>query len=366
MDIEALKKLIASSSEEVDHLEKLASKLSLTEYNELKRTVLRKFIRNESSIDHLVTYNTHTHEISRLLEMADESWFIEAINLYLDNFHAALNCDKKRVISIIEEDYDSIHQGLNAYHDAFFISNINNKMKLRHFARASFRQLGDALEGTHKHYVALFFKIMQLVPSNDLQLLKNNSFGNVISSLCKFEPLQFIYHHALFDVPFSQWRNISQHSSYRVDINKDEITCTYGSRNQNTKVITKRELEYIMVISDRVHSIHKIALDFMIVELLNEINLAGGIDEISMETIVGDITSNLSASGFPVRRVRKNGFEMTFESTDRYNKNKAGFADALYQVSCIAKLLQEKGVTPIFSLFSDAGKKITEGKFASS
>jgi hypothetical protein len=367
MNIEELNKVVEASNNEVEHLSLHAEKLSASELIELKKSVLRKYIKNESAIENLVKVNTHTWEISVLLEMDGEEWFTNAVTFLMQEFFEAVEFDKNKVIKIIEDTYPDIHEALTAYHDSFFLQNINRNMKLRHFTRACFRQLGDGIEGTLKPHVRTLFEVLNVNPQNKLQTNNGKvSFGGMITQLCNFEYLKVIYSNALFEVPLSQWRNIAQHASYKVDINTDKITCVYGNKNQHEIIVDSTQLEYLMVIIDKVQTIQKIAVSFMSMELIDEINLSkhlgNSLNNITFETIVGDISLNLSASGFPIQKVRKKGSNWYFESVDHNGKGKQGYATALYSVAGISALMQEKGITPIYVLFSKNGIKLTEAK----
>lgn len=354
-----LERIVASSYDEVDILEELASTLSENEFYNLKKSVLSRFIQNEQILDPKIV-NCHTWEISMILKMSNEPWFSQGLTSLIQEFRETIELDKDNFIKTLENSYIDIHEALNSYHDAFFLENIRKDAKLRHFARSCFRQIGDTLESTFKPYVSMIYELLKIGGKIQVITSKKQNFGDFVSSLTSIDYLENIYIDELQGISLSQWRNISQHSSYQVDENTNTITCSYA--NNKSKTLTPLDLEQLMFKLDEVHDFHKIAIDFIILELIHEVNLNFGLEHLSFETLIGDISSTLATYQYPVIEIIKDGEKFKFIVLDKNGGLKDGFINALQQVSAQIYMLTEKDVTPLFGLYSVSGKKIAEGK----
>lgn len=354
-----LDQIVTSSYNEVDILEELGRTMSENEFYNLKKSVLSTFVQNEQILEPKIV-NFHTWEISMILKMSNEPWFSQGLTSLIREFNEIIELDKENFIKILENDYMSIHEALNSYHDAFFLENIRKDTKLRHFTRSCFRQIGDTLESTFKPYVSMIYKLLKAGGKVQEITSKRKNFGDYVSSLTSIDYLEKIYINELQGISLSQWRNISQHSSYQVDENTNSIVCSYA--NNKSKTLTSLDLERLMIKLDEIHAFHKIAIDLIMLELTPEVNLNFELEHLSFETLTGDISSTLATYQYPVIEIIKDEKKIKFVVLDKNGRLKDGFINALQQVSAQIYMLTEKGVTPLFGLYSASGKKIAEGK----
>lgn len=355
-----LNRIVFSSHEEVDFLKMLADDLSENEFYNLKKSVLAKFIQNKQILDFILKTNLCTWEISTILKKSSDDWFIQGLYSLLQDLKEAYATDKSSFIKIIEDDYAHIHEALNSYHDTYFLENISNEARLRHFSRSCFRQIGDTLEATFKPYLTMIYNLLKIGNKVNIITSRNPNFGDFVSTLTLIDYLKTIYIDELKGITLNQWRNISQHSSYQVDEEANTVICTYG--NNKSITLTPLEIEQLMLKLDEIHALHKIVIDFILFEFTNEINLNSELKHLSIETIIADICSTLATYQYPVIEIIKEEETYKFVVCDKNDNLKPEFIKALNQVTAQIFMLKEKDISPLFCLYSVSGNKIAEGK----
>ncbi|MDR9425714.1 MAG: hypothetical protein RI567_10585 [Marinobacter sp.] len=356
---EDLNKLVPSASLEVDELNRLAADLSPEAFISLKRSILQRYISDFDVIENILKVNSHTWEVASIIKLEKEDWFKEGLAFLIEAFRLSKRERKADLIDLLESGYPSIHEALNSYHDAFFLLNINEKSKLRHFARSCFRQMGDSIEATHKPYIELISNLVAIYRNLDGSH-KKTSFGGNVSRLTEVDLFRKIYVDRLNGVPINQWRNICQHSSYQTIPESNQVKCDYGKDKEI--ILDKNEILFLMSRLDQLHTLHKIAIDFMVLDLSSELDLGVNLGMISMETIIGDLCSTLSTLQYPITEIKNEKKKLKISVVDRQGAGKKGLQYAMTQVSMLLIMLHKKGFSPIFGLYSKSGTKITEAR----
>jgi hypothetical protein len=351
-----------ASVDDVKFLMDLKSKMSDGDFYNLTFETLYQFIENEEIVRKLLEVATHTWEISVILEMESESWFSETLLYLSKSFRALMLKDKAKAVLIINNIYPRIHESLACWHDAFFLQNHDESDNPRHIARACFRMLGDTIESVHAPHIEFIYKMLVNLESVQIHGRPESvSFGKEISNLIEIEIFEKIYKQHLFGVSFSQWRNIANHSSYRYDSKSKVIICNYGSNNSQTIKITIDELIQLMNKLNQLQALHKIAVDFFIVEFMHEVDFKSMTNvELSLETIIGQIGNNLGLNGYKILSTQHILGNLMFKLEDSNSNGSSGLREVFPMLHNYLAMLYEKGMSPVFELFDLKGNKLTE------
>lgn len=101
-------------------------------------------------------------------------------------------------------------------------------MNLDEYAFELFRNIGGLIESTLQPYLKEFYCLTCI--SNGIPVsadtAQNEDFGRVIAKLEKMIPLPNLVAPAPWGLRLNQWRNISQHHTYKVV--EDKIVAEYG------------------------------------------------------------------------------------------------------------------------------------------
>lgn len=358
---EVLEQIVYSSQEEVSFLEELSNKLSGEEFYNLKKSTIEKFVNNDDMVNFVLERNLFTWEISTILEKSDNEIFSNTLEYLVSDLRESFLINKKKSVEVFENYYEDVHEALNAYHDSFFIHNIRDNGRLRHYVRTCFRHIGDTLEASFKPYIIILYNL--LIAGEHIKAFVSRrppAFGDYLTHLIDIDYLKRIYIDELKGISLSQWRNICQHSSYKVDEESNTITCNYGKNK--SKVFTTSDIEHILLKLDELHSIHMIAISFIMLEFTSEINLKSELKDLSVETILGDMCSALSTYQYPVIEVIQEEEKYKFVCLDKNGNLKSEFIKSLHHVASHIFMLKDKGISSVFGLYSIDGIKIAEGK----
>lgn len=367
MDRDQFKIMTQASIDDIEYLSRIKSELGEVEFNDLAFQTLSKFIDNQEMISKILSIGSHNWELSIILEMENEPWFIETLLYLTRSLRSTMIENKEKGISIVERMYPEIHESLACYHDSFFLQHEVRTSNPRHRVRAYFRMLGDAIESTHKPHVLFLYKMLASNPSNQLfGRPEDVSFGKAVSSLVEISDLENAYKTKLFGVSLSQWRNIAHHSNYKYQKAFDRIVCKYGASNTQEIDITIDQLLELLFVFNKLQALQKIAVDFCLIEFMKDIQFDKyGNIELTVETIISQIGNSIGLHGFKVLSVTNDDEWCTFKIEDSADKGLYAFKQMTNQTGHFMAMLKQAGHNPIFELFSSKGQKLTEARIMS-
>ena len=122
MDKDQFKIMTQSSIEDIEYLSQVKRELGEAEFKNLAFQTLNRFIYNEEMVSKVLATGSHNWELSIVLEMEKEPWFIDSLLYLTRSLREAMVENKEKGISIIERMYPEIHESLACYHDSFFFA----------------------------------------------------------------------------------------------------------------------------------------------------------------------------------------------------------------------------------------------------
>jgi hypothetical protein len=356
MNLDQMKTILTASASDVDHLAELRSNMDCNDFNLLCYQQFSKYIKNSKVLKFIVESGNNTYELSRLLEMEGSRWFGHAIKHFCMSFENAMENNRNEVIGIINKNYPSIHESLKNYHDSFFLQHQNTIVQSRHQVRAYFRMMGDTIESVYYPHIQCIYQIMTLDPSSKLygRPLKVSN-GKAVSELLQisefYEPLS----KNLENISLSQWRNISQHSSYSYDIKSEKIICQYG--NDSTVTISLEDLVSLLQRMNVLQSLLKMSIEFPILDHMDQFEIGSEL-EITVETLLSQLGNAFSLNGYELLDIQRNHEKLKINIKDTRNRGVKGFKADFEMFKAPITILMHNGISTTIELFNSFGKSI--------
>lgn len=329
-------KIIKDSSSDINFLIQMKSSLTVLEFETLSFFHFSNYLKNKKIIPAILNNGNYTYELSIIWKMENEAWFTNPLQYFLSHARNAFENNRSEFIESIESYYPTVHESLENYHDTCFLYNGNHGLQNREIARNYFRMMGDMIESTH--YLLLRFVYNTLTFSNKSEIFKkdkNISFGKIVSDLINIEHFNFLLKENLNNIPLNQWRNISQHSSYRYDSKRGEVICTYGKNSSiNIKL---NDLENLIIKLNILQQWLKICFEFTYLEFMDSITLPPKILKVSNESLLSQLGNILPLNGYSILDVNKILDHWTIKIKDNNGLGIEGFKNSLELFSPILK-----------------------------
>ncbi len=281
--------------------------------NQLKKAIIDLFdpyftnkkILEESAIELLVA-----DAVS--LELLKSTGFGLQLFLYSLEIHKTANLNnKKDCLNAIIYWVIPIYKGITKYWSQFHLEIDKSELQDEEFLHENLRNFGSLLEGLTKPLCCELLHHQKISEGKDIEAdqISNLKFGDVIDQLHSRCPDQTFF--APFDVRLSQWRNISQHISARLEHGR--FVCEYGLPKKEI-ILTRDELFSLSKIIYSITSALRLAFDIFSLDNLNELN-DEGLSKLSIllreETFFLNFFIGLNSQGFNV---------LSFESTKELSR----------------------------------------------
>lgn len=284
---------------------------SVFEFDMFAREVLSKYIRRKDKLDNIVSTKLFTYEIM-FVEWADGTVFKDFIDFFFVNLRVALEHHREDVLELyIKSDLD-IHEALVSYQDSAVMSSmtVNNK---RTKVKAGFNSLGDMIECSLYPQLRLVYGVLTLSKDSSLYGKKDNpSNGKMVSELIESsEVMEATLRTILFNVSLNQWRNISNHASYKYVKSSDSVLCKYGSNNNQTVSFQYHQLRELLKAIDCIQILLKVCSELPNYELdvkkhTDNTNEGYELTKESLMSHVGNVLAILDYEVFSVDKVLNN------------------------------------------------------------
>ncbi|EPF7769912.1 hypothetical protein M2H38_20370 [Vibrio vulnificus] len=209
---------------------------SISEFDLFSFEVLSKYIHGKERVEDIVSSKSFAFEVM-FIKWANGTVFIDFMDFFFANLRVALEHHEEEVLKLYIDCDLGIHEALVSYQDTAAMSstatNVDNK---RTKVKAGFNSLGDMIESSLYPQLKLIYGVLTLSKSSSLYGKNTNlSNGKMVTELIESsEVVSSVLSSLLLDVSLNQWRNISNHASYRYTKSSDSISCEYGSNNSHS------------------------------------------------------------------------------------------------------------------------------------
>lgn len=267
-------------------------------------STLQPLYRNQDVLNDLAV-DVLAPEAVRIFQLSQDRWAFDVLTNVLDIYRKSDASGHEECLRICAEWNDSIFQGLSAYWSIYRLREPPSSLNIVDRVFQQFRTIGALLEG------ALLSRFRELLcqvrhtRSKDytynrvLQL----KFGNVVRELLETASLSNACRPEPWHVSLSQWRNVSQHHSYRCFNGQIEIQ--YGEPpHEKFLSMTPNELNLLeMRIASVLNAMEAARTAFA---FDNPQSFADAIPRIELrqEAHLVQLSSALSTQGFCLRDVQ--------------------------------------------------------------
>lgn len=259
---------LIQSKQEASFLKQGHKFRSISEFDLFSREVLSDYIPCNDRIDYIISTKSFAFEIM-FIKWADGTVFKDFMDFFFTNLRVALEHHEEDILKLyISSDLD-IHEALVSYQDSAAMSSTTSVSNKRTKVKAGFSSLGDMIESSLYPQLRLVYGVLILSKASSLYGKKSNlSDGKIVSELIESsEVMKATLSSILFNVPLNQWRNISNHASYRYVKSSDSVICEYGSNNNHTVSFKYRELKQLLKSVDCIQILLKVCSELPSFEL---------------------------------------------------------------------------------------------------
>jgi hypothetical protein len=172
--------------------------------------------------------------------------------------------------------------------------------------KLAFRDIGDFLEGSFQVFAKFLLSCLYLIAGKDPEKVLELSFGQCVQEILDSKRVDTMYRPSPWDIQLSQWRNISNHNSYRVELASEIITCEYGTTKKKSFQIAPSELYMLKLNIGKSYNAHKITHAIIFLEYGKDVVALGGSFTVQPETIVHQIKEFTYSHGFAPRQLGPN------------------------------------------------------------
>ena len=230
---------------------KYDSNLTIDDYNQVTKEVFLKYFKDELTFIKNKEL-LRTELVNYIKYIAKNENFEKLFENILKVFNDAILKDKNKVIQELASNLLTITKTDSLYL-AYYIRQPKDisSYSQRELAEYYFDVIGYTLESCYKPRIELFYKIYKFNQNEIFENLISKTFGDILNSINNFEELT---KDAIFNIVFSQWRNIADHKDF--DITKDNIQVRYGKgNNRKSEILSHTQLKEIAFSINQVYSI---------------------------------------------------------------------------------------------------------------
>lgn len=350
-------KAIKDSCNDVNYLIQVKKTLNPLDYKNQSFHHFSNYLENKKVIPQILNSGSYTYELSIIWKMENEAWFTNSLQYFLLHARNAFNNNQREFINSIESYYPKIHESLENYHDTYFLYKEDPGLENREIIRYYFRMIGDTIESTH--YLLLRFVYNTLTLSDKTPICgkdKKISYGKIVSELLNIDYFNFLLKNNLNNISLNQWRNICQHSSYKYNTEREEVTCFYG-KNSFIK-ININEIKKIMIKLNTLQQWLKIAFDFTFLEFIDFISISREKLKITNESLYSQLGNILPLNGYSILDLDKTLDHWTIKIKDNNSLGIEGFKNSTALFYPVLKGFHFNKIKITIVLYNNQGKSI--------
>jgi hypothetical protein len=301
-------KFLVNSKIEASYLLQGGTFESIAEFDLFSFEVLSKYIQDKERIRDIVSSKAFAFEVM-FIKWANGTIFEDFIDFFFENLRTALKYHKDEILKFYVELDLNIHEALVSYQDSAAIARTTNLENKRTIVKSGFSSLGDIIESSLYPQLKLLYSVLTCSKDSSLYGNKTNfSNGKIVSELIdSSEIIEDVLKKLLSDVSLNQWRNISNHSSYKYNKNSNSIFCEYGTNNNNSVTLTYEEFFELFKSIDCIQLLLKACLELSATELSVKKKITSDDEhyELTKESIMSQIGNVLAVLNYDVLSVDK-------------------------------------------------------------
>lgn len=297
--------------------------------DELKLAIFQEFsayFENEDTLRRAVDVGFLLYDYNFFCRHFKGSIFAAFLLSIIEVYRKARDLNQDECISFYDSYGSTVSHGFQNMSNLAGTEQSKDIQRLNHFAKVSFRELGDMIEGTFKPFIKELYGmhlLQKLDAKTTLGKVKKVNLGTAVDYLITHhEDLSILYKHVLDGVPLHQWRNIAHHNTYSVDEASGKITCTYGFAEQKQQIVLDRkDLGRICISINNIWYLHKIARAIFAADN-NKIlsSIKGDGHPVSEDTAKLQIFETLAINGFQVACFEWDEAGMVFNVQDNEDR----------------------------------------------
>lgn len=163
------------------------------------------------------------------------------IKVILSTYSDALSTNSELVYKTISELVPEIVETGNKFWSFVHLERDKSDMELYEFAKESFENIEDIIEGIMKAQIIEHIAINRIIRKKPFELskIKSTKLGVLIQELIQQSPYPKLFMTQPDGIKLSDWRNIAAHKSYQVQT--DSVHCRFGSGTNETSFYLSRE-----------------------------------------------------------------------------------------------------------------------------
>lgn len=317
---------------------------------------LAHFFENKKTLAQALNIGALTFEHAFLCAKADNPWFAKLVLEILSELRKARDKAKSDFFAFWADRMISIAQSIDNTASAAVLQGSKSELEPSALVKSYFRDIGDLLEGSLQPLIRLRLEILGILGKRkeNAPTIERITFGAATDELINICTPRDTYKPPPQEISISQWRNIANHNSYKID--RDKIICRYGPTEKTREFsITFDELAtQANHINDLCYA-HKIAFEIFSIDNIEKLKtqtLKVSPSDFSINTA---LAYGLVSSGFSVVQSKQASDCWHFIIIDKYSRRKMDAKLAL-QAAVYAYLLF---VNPMEFKFKVISKKTT-------
>lgn len=277
---------------------KYDSNLTIDDYNQVIKEVFFKYFKDESTFIKNKEL-LRTELVNYIKYIAKNEKFEKLFENILKVFNDAILEDKNKVIKELASNLLTILKTDSLYL-AYCIRQPKDisSYSQRELAEYYFDVIGYTLESCYKPRIELFYKMYKFNQNGIFENLTSKTFGDILHSINNFDELT---KDVIFNLVFSQWRNIADHKDF--DITKDNIQVRYGKGNNlKSESLSHTQLKEMAFYINQVYSVLRLVEVIIYLNYTDEIMASDETKNIKFdiraESSLLHIIHNLHTVGF--------------------------------------------------------------------
>ena len=231
--------------------------------------------------------------------ITDNRWAMGLFAEVLRIQREALKKDRAASLQCLSSHQQNVNDALSIYWSLYHLSRDVDELELPEFVHEALRVIGTILEGLVKPFLHYLVHQARIAHGRHSTIgeITALTFGNLVDELMQRadDPVHF----AIRGLRLSQWRNIAQHFSVRMD--GQTIVCKYNN-GQAQILLSRSDLREVLADTMSGYRALKVAHSVVFLDHVDDMRLEGMLakSELRPEASLVALVSGLASQGFEV------------------------------------------------------------------